>query len=233
MYKKHILIHGLSADPVHQAHVDLVVDVAQALAGRDYIITKVMIIPVYRRNLPKENKLSDTFEQRFPHRFAICELAAKEISQRLSALKIPIEVSKMEENLAKPRMEPNHTIETLETLRSETDMDTGFIFIASSDIFSGELPEFGRWQEPERLVQLASIAICPRPGFKRNDDFLKSFENKGADFIYLDELPQKDVAASQIKERLLKGEDPLALSKEGLLPESIALYIKEHNMYKG
>lgn len=232
MYKKYILVYGLSADPIHQAHVDLVVDVVKALVIRDYIINKAMIIPVYRRNLPKENKLSDTLEQRFPHRFAICELAAKEISQRLLEQNVPIEVSRIEENLAKPRIEPNYTIETLETLRAETDIDTGFIFIASSDIFSGNPPEFGRWREPERLVQLTSIAICPRPGFQRNDGFLKSFENKGADFIYLDELPQKDVAASQLKERLLAGEDPVNLSKEGLLPESIALYIKEHNLYK-
>jgi nicotinate-nucleotide adenylyltransferase len=229
MYEKYVLVYGLSANPIHQVHVDLLSDAAKALVRRGYKIEKAMLIPVYRRNLADEKK--DDLPQTFELRFAMCELAAEEIARRLEAVAIPVEVSRIEEKLGKAKKEPNYTLETLLHLQAEFP-DVGWIFLLSSDLVSGDSPEFGRWHQPETLVQLATLAICPRPGYQRNEAILKGFEQSGAHFVYLDELVPRDVAASTIKRRLEAGEDPLALSEEGLLPRSVALYIKQYDVYQ-
>jgi len=229
MYDKHVLVYGLSANPIHQAHVDLLVEAVKALAEREYKIEKALLIPVYRRNLANEKKID--LPHTFEHRFAMCELAAEEMTQRLEAIAIPVEVSRVEEKLGKSRKEPNYMLETLLHLQTEIP-DVGWIFLLSSDLVSGEHPEFGQWHLSEKLVQLAALAICPRSGYQRNDTFLKGFEQSGAHFVYLDELAFRDVASSRIKEELEAGADPLALSREKLLPMSIALYILSHDIYK-
>lgn len=226
---KYALVYGLSANPIHQVHVDLVVDAVKALIARGYNVEKIMIIPVYRRNgspLERKKDLPGTFE----HRFAMCELAAEEIAQRLEGQGGAVEVSRIEERLAKPRTDPNYTVETLSVLKAEAP-NTGLIFLLSSDLVSGNEPEFGRWYQPEKLVQLSTLAICPRPGYQRNEAFLESYVQKGAKYVYLDELVPRDMAASTIKERLEAGEDPLILGEEGRLPKSVAQYIKDHNFY--
>lgn len=231
MYEKYILAYGLSANPIHQVHVDLVVDAVNALTIREYEITKVIIIPVYRRN-PVGPKKKDDLPMNFDYRFVLCDLAAREMTQKLQETGISVEVSRIDEFLAKPGILPNYTLETLSYLRTKSDSKTGIIFLLSSDLVSGDDPEFGHWYQPERLVQVATLAICPRPGYQRNNEFLKEFEDKGARFVYLDELMPRDVAASKIKERLESGESPFVLQKEGLLPATVAESLANHNFYR-
>lgn len=230
MNNKYVLIFGLSADPIHQAHSDLVVNVTKALIARGYFVTRVMIIPVYRRN-PVGSKHKEDLPDTFDHRFAMCELAAQEMRQRLAEQVRSIVVSRIEEKLAGLTLGPNYTVETLTALRDEEDPNTRFIFPLSSDHISGDEPELGSWYQLEKLIQLTIIAICPRTGYQRNDAFLKSLKHNGAQLVYLDELNTKDITSSRIRERLINHEDPLDLCKEGLLQKSVAFYIKQYGIY--
>jgi nicotinate-nucleotide adenylyltransferase len=224
-----VLVYGLSANPIHQAHVDLVVEGAKALAARGYRIARVTIVPVYRRH--PVGKRKDDLPDTFAHRLAMCELAGGEIRRRLAREVRRVEVSRIEERLAQASDDPNYTVQTLAALRADYGEETGLILLTGSDLFSGDDPEFGRWYEPVQLIRLAAIAICPRSGYRRNELFLQGLERKGARFICLDELIARDVSATRIRERLDAGEDPLALSREWLLPEPVALYIRQHGLY--
>lgn len=227
----YILVYGLSADPIHQQHVDLVVNATQALLTRGVALAKIMLIPVYRRNptgpRPKDD-LPDTFE----HRLAMCQLAAAEIAQRLKDLAIPVEASRIEEELAKGREAPNYTVETLSALQAR-EPGMGLIFLLGSDLVSGGQPELGRWREPEKLGQIALLAVCPRPGYPPNTAFLDALRRQGAQIVVLEEVATQDIATSAIKQRLEAGEDALRLAEEGLLPMPVARYIHEHGLYTG
>jgi len=229
MVDEYSLIFGVSADPLHNAHTDLVVGATKELIARGYSITKIIVIPVYRRNrVSSEEKeyLSKSFE----HRFKMAILAAAGIRRRLAEQVGSITVSRIEEQLAKPTSKPNYTVETLTTLRNEVGPDVGFIFPIGSDLISGKEPEFGKWYQLELLIQLAIIAICVRPGFHRNRAFINKLSTKGAQFVNLN-TSLSDISSGQIKERLRNGEDPLVLSEEGLLQEPVALYIEKHGLY--
>lgn len=219
--KQYMLVYGLSANPPHQSHIDLVVGGVKALVAREYSIARVLVIPVYRRNLASENK--EDLPRTFENRFAMSKLAAWEMAQRLGTVGTPVTVSRIEEELAKAREHPNMTLETLSALH-EANPDTGLIFLLSSDIVSGEEPELAHWHQPEQLLQMASMAICPRVGYPRNEGFLNGF-GRGAHFLFLDEVVVRDMAASSIMARLKAGENPLTLSEEGWLPISVAMYI--------
>ncbi len=53
---------------------------------------------------------------------------------------------------------PSYTYETLEILTSENP-DTEFVFIMGAD----SLADLGQWKNPERICELASIAVVCRP----------------------------------------------------------------------
>lgn len=231
MLNKTILAFGLSADPIHQAHVDLVVDVVYSLEAQECQVAKVILIPVYRRN-PVGSKKKDQLPETFEDRYAMCQLASEEIRRRLVKQGASIQVSRIEERLAKPTTQPNYTVETLEVLHMEEGRQTSFVFPLSSDLVSGDDPEFGHWHQSERLIQLAAFAICPRPGYRKNEAFLMGLERKGARFVYLDDIITKDISARQIKARIRNGEDPLKLSEEGLVPKAVARYIRECGLYR-
>lgn len=228
---RHTLVYGLSADPAHQAHINLVVDAAKALIALGFDIVRILIIPVYRRN-PVGAKHKDALPETFEHRFAMCQLAAREIGQRLAGQGGSVEVSRIEQKLVQFTERPNFTVETLHALQAGEAAGTDLILLLGSDLVSGDDPELGHWHQPEKLAQLGTLAIYPRPGHRSNEAFLKSLERTGAHFVHLDEVSQSDITARQIRERLETSDDPLVLSQEGLLTESVALYIKEHTLYR-
>ena len=153
-------------------------------------------------NAHKENLIRP-----FEDRLMMCTLAAQEMEQRLTTLGASVQVSRMEEQLARLRAAPNSTLETL-TMLQTADPASELIFLLRSDLVSGENPELRRWREPDKLVQFATLAICPRCGYPRNETFLKSFGHD-ARFVILDEVVVPDMAASSIKERLASGVPPL------------------------
>lgn len=228
---KYTLVYGLSADPIHQRHVDLMVDGAKAIIGFGYDIVRLLIIPVYRRN-PVGTKPRDGLLANFEHRFAMCQLVSRDISQAIRGYTISVEVSRIEQRLVQSTEKPNYTVETLQTLRGKEAAGTEFVLLLGSDLVSGDDPELSHWHAPERLVQMATLAIFPRPKYQVNEAFLKDLKRLGASILRLSEVNLGDISARRIRRRLAAGEDPLALSRERLVPESVALYIKKNALYQ-
>jgi nicotinate (nicotinamide) nucleotide adenylyltransferase len=224
------MVYGLSADPVHQMHIDLVVEAAKMLSKRGSHITTIVLVPDYLRNpvgtAPK-GKLHASYEERL----AMTGLAAFEIGRNLGEFGTIVEVSSIERQLAQETEKPNYTVETLQALQSKETLGRNWILLLGSDLLSGQDPELRHWHEIEKLIQLAIIAIYPRPGYPLNADFLAELERNGACFIQLDEVTQTPTSASQIRLLLNDGHDPLILSQKGLLPETVAVFIKERGLY--
>ena len=220
------LVYGLSADPIHQAHVELLCGSAAALLERGFALRSALIVPVYRRNLPKDDRPAP-----YEDRLAMCRIAARDVGARLAHLGVRVEVSRIEEELAQASGGPNYTVETLAALQRQ-DPDSGLIFLMSSDLVSGEDPELGRWRQPDELVRRAAIlAIAVRAGYPPNREFLKTLDPSGSRFLLLSELSPADMSGQDIRARLSAGEDPLTLAGDGLLLREIAVYIRDHGLY--
>lgn len=225
------IVYGLSADPLHQQHVDLVVEAAHSLIHQGFEIVKVLIIPVYRRN-PVGTKTRGDLAASFEHRFEMCRLGAQEIGQKLRDFGISVDVSGIEQELTRGTIDPNYTVETLQALQAKEKPAMKWILLLGSDLVSGDDPELGHWRQTDKLVQLAAIAIYPRPGYPSNRAFQKDLERQGAIFVHLDVSAQSNINASQIRQRLKDGQNAVLLSQKGLIPEMVALYINEHGIYR-
>lgn len=226
MKKELLLIFGTSADPIHTGHVQLITDAVRALEKRDIRVREIMMMPVFRHHNIRD-AIKRSLPLTFQHRFEICELAAAELCEKLSC---QVNVSSFERHLVETKNRPNFTAETMEALRAITDPDISLGFLIGADSFSGEEPGFQHWYRWQDLLKTTTFVISPREGFLPNYEYLRKLEEMGGNLIYLSELQVLDVSSSNLRNRIIAGEDPDDLVKEGLLSPAIAGYIYEKNL---
>ena len=229
MKKQLMLVFGTSADPLHEGHIELIVDAVQALSARGFEVAEVVLMPVFRHHNIREgvkSSLSLTYE----HRFAICQLAADEIAQALAGIVEKVTVSDLERELVWQSNRPNFTAETLEALRARTNAQVELAFLVGADSFSGDSPAFSQWYRWEELAKTAMLVISPRQGFNLNQDFLAGLTELGGRIVYLEEIEVSDVSSSQMRTRLEEGVEPTVLAEEGYLSRKIAEYIAQHDI---
>jgi len=196
-----------------------------------YSLAEVLLVPVYRRNPvgARKGRLPETY----PHRYEMCRLAAQEVASRLPHDSVEVLVSSIEAELAGDTDEPNYTAETLIALATGSAPDAGLIFLISSELVSGPIPQFGRWYRTDTILALATLAICPRPGYTPNDGFLQSLMAGGADVVVLSGISPPDISATELRAQLRAGVSPLTLADQGMLIPSIARYLVAHDLYAG
>lgn len=221
------LFYGLSADPVHQGHVDLVTAAVTELSDRGYAIPLVLLVPVYRRN-PVGEQAKNSLPETYQDRVQMSELAAGLIGRRLAGLGCTVKVSLAARDLAGRSGGPNYDLETLRYIRDQEEADGELLYLMSAELVSGQEPEFGRWYRPVELARIATVAIAPRPGYPPNANFLAVLTAEGGRFIYLNNVVTMDISSSQIRERLMAGADPAELAREGAIPGPVAGYIGRH-----
>jgi nicotinic acid mononucleotide adenylyltransferase len=224
------LFYGLSADPVHQGHIDLVTAAVTELDGRGYAVSEVLLVPVYRRN-PVGEQLKYGLPETYQDRVQLAELAARVIGERLAGTGIGdcvVKVSQAARELAERSGGPNYDLETLRYVRDNEVPGSDLLFLMSAELVSGPDPEFARWHEPVGIARLATLVIAPRPGYPPNMSFLSGLAAAGGRFIYLNSVVTMDISSSQIRERLTAGADPDELAGEGAIPAPVAGYISRH-----
>lgn len=221
------LFYGLSADPVHQGHVDLVTAAVTELSDRGYAIPLVLLVPVYRRN-PVGEQAKNGLPETYQDRVQMSELAAGVMGRRLAGLGCTVKVSLAARDLAGRSGGPNYDLETLRYIRDQEEADGELLYLMSAELVSGPEPEFGRWYQPVELARIATVAIAPRPGYPPNVNFLAVLTAEGGRFIYLNSVVTMDISSSQIRERLMAGADPAELAREGAIPGPVADYIGRH-----
>lgn len=231
-----VLVFGLTGDPIHAGHVESVVHATRQLKREGRPISQVMLIPSGYQHSFKYGRVAN-----FEHRHAMCLLGAAEIAKRLNHPSIRITTSKIERymRLAHPTPVPSYTVETLAVLRETHRLwqngdgiaKPHFLLLMGSDLFTGSQPLFKHWVGLETVVNEATLVISLRPDFPLNPHFLMWLEARGARIVVLDFM-SVDTSSGELRNRLGRGEDPLRLAQEGLIPSSVAEYIRRNDLYR-
>ncbi len=143
------------------------------------------------------------------HRLAMCRLLV-EACDELTVCALETE-----------RDGPSYTVDTLSALHA-SHPQAQLTLIVGADIAS-TLPA---WREPQRLLELAELAVAARPGSRRRtvrDALGPLADDARVDFL---NAPAIDVSSSQVRKRVLAGE-PIG----ELVGDAVAGYIAAHGLY--
>ena len=115
---------------------------------------------------------------------------------------------------------PSYTYETLEQLSQQGD--EGLVFVMGADAAVG----LESWRNPERVVELARLAIARRAGISEADvaAVLRSLGANGR--CEMLEMPEFGISSSAARERAKAGR-PLRY----VVPQPVARFIEEKRIY--
>jgi nicotinate-nucleotide adenylyltransferase len=118
---------------------------------------------------------------------------------------------------------PSFTVDTLAELHSRTP-DSELVLIVGGDAAAG-LPT---WQDPERILSLATLAVARRRGTARSsiDEALSSL--RGGERAEFFRMPRIGISSTDIRRRVRR-QQPIRY----LVPDGVASYIEEHRLYGG
>jgi nicotinate-nucleotide adenylyltransferase len=195
---------GGTFDPIHIGHLAAAEEVREALG-----LERVLFVPA---GIPPHKP--DRLITAPHHRLAMVELAI--------AGNPAFEVSRVELD----RTGPSYTVDTLETLSGGVDggPPRELTLILSAESFRG-LPS---WQQPQRLLALARVAIVPRGGLAPpGKGWLEEhFPGVEARIVELD-APRLRLSATEIRARVAAGR-----SIRYLVPDAVIRYIVDHDLYR-
>jgi nicotinate-nucleotide adenylyltransferase len=117
---------------------------------------------------------------------------------------------------------PSYTYETLEALAEER-ADRELVFVMGADAAVG----LESWRRPERVVELASLAVARRAGVADAEvaATMRSLGCEGRATML--EMPQFGVSSSAVRERAKQGR-PLRY----LVPDAVASFVEEKGIYR-
>jgi nicotinate-nucleotide adenylyltransferase len=117
---------------------------------------------------------------------------------------------------------PSYTVDTLEQLH-QIAPDSELYLILGGDAAAG----LGAWRAPEQVLALATLAIARRRGTSRTaiDDALSQVE--GGERARFFRMPRIGISSTDIRERVQRRE-----SLRYLVPDGVASYIAEHQLYE-
>jgi nicotinate-nucleotide adenylyltransferase len=192
-------ILGGTFNPPHLGHL-----VCAQEAYRELELDRVMLIPA---RIPPHKPVEH--EPGAHHRLELCRLAVAG-DQRF-------DVSGLELG----REGPSYTVDTLQELSTQAPQ-TEFFLIVGGDIAAG-LP---RWREPERVLELATLAIAKRGGTARSSVDAALEALPGGDRARFFSMPRIGVSSTMVRRRVRTGQ-PIRY----LVPDRVRDYISEHGLY--
>jgi nicotinate-nucleotide adenylyltransferase len=125
------------------------------------------------------------------------------------------------------RPAPSYTVDTLEAIAAaeqEAGRDPDLTLIVSAEV----LDDLAAWRSPERVVELARLAVAARPGHPIPDaaELRDLIGDLAVELVPL-KAPLVDVSASVIRRRVVAGQ-PI----DDLVPTAVAAYIARHRLYR-
>jgi nicotinate-nucleotide adenylyltransferase len=191
---------GSAFNPPHLGHVVLAQEAAAQLG-----LSRVLLVPTGRA--PHKEIADD------PGAEVRLEMAGAAANGALT------EVERFEVDEAERGGEPSYAYRTLEALAGRGDE---LVWIMGADAAAG----LGEWRNPERILELARVAIAERPGVER-DAVEEVLEGLGgmerASFV---EMPVIGVSSSMVRERVAAGR-PIRY----LVPDGVADVIERRGLY--
>jgi len=194
---------GGTFNPVHNGHLAL----AQS-AFEGYDLDRVIFIPC---NLPPHKDASPVVSAE--HRLAMLEMAIED--------DIRFEISRIELK----RKGPSYTIDTVSWFK-EKHPGSELFFIIGADT----LPELHMWKDIGKLLQLCRFISFERPGSENGllpEKLRLPDPWPGKLLADLSKGLRFEVSSSELRYRIAEG-----FSIKYLVPQSVEMYITEHNLYK-
>ena len=191
---------GSAFNPPHLGHLALAQEVLWQLG-----LDEVILVPT--GEAPHKRIAEEPGREA---RMEMTRLAAAE-DQRFSVSALEVE-----------REGPSYTYETLEALAKDR-ADTQLVFVMGADAAVG----LESWRNPERVVELASLAVARRAGVSEADVAAVMRSLGCEERTTMLEMPQFGVSSSAVRERAKQGR-PLRY----LVPDSVASFIEEKEIYR-
>jgi nicotinate-nucleotide adenylyltransferase len=192
-------IFGGTFDPIHHGHLAIAEEAREALG-----LEVVRFVPAAVSPFKPDRAVTDA-----GHRLAMVE-AAIAGNPAFAASRVELD-----------RPGPSYTVETLEAVAAAGD--TNAWLIVSSEALAG----FPRWREPDRILELARVAVVPRGGFEPLDEAWVGSQFPGREdrFAFLPG-PLLPISGSVVRRRAAAGR-----SVRYLVPEAVAAYIARNRLY--
>lgn len=190
-------VFGGAFDPIHHGHLLLAEQSREQLA-----LDEVLFVPVGQPVHRDGASLAPA-----EHRAAMVELAIRD-HPAFSLWRIELD-----------RDAPSFTVETLEILHRERPADERFLLIASS-----WLSAFDTWRAPERILELARLAVANRGG--AGDTSRPAGLDLLAHRLNFVAMPALEISASDLRARLRSGR-----SVRYVTPPEVIAYINAHGLY--
>ncbi len=194
-------ILGGTFNPPHLGHL-VCAQEAYVQLGLD----RVLLMPA---SVPPHKPVED--DPGAAHRFELCRLAV-DGDERFAV-----------SDLELLREGPSYTVDTLEMLNSQAPQDD-LNLILGGDVAAG-LP---RWREPERVLELAGLAIAKRRGTARESVETALEQLRGGDRARFFWMPRIGVSSTMVRRRVRESQ-PIRY----LVPDRVAGYIQANGLYGG
>lgn len=185
---------GGTFDPPHVGHFLAAVDAFDALS-----LDKLIFVPASAQPLKTGTPALASAEDRL------------EMVRRAVGDDTRFEVSDAE--IARGGL--SYTVDTLEALERERP-GAELVLILGMDALSS----FDQWKSPERILELASLAVLARSGHRG----LSGDAGRGVTAVGTRRI---DVSSSEIRQRIADGK-----SIRGFVAESVEAYISAENLYR-
>ncbi|MGZ6255628.1 MAG: nicotinate-nucleotide adenylyltransferase [Candidatus Limnocylindria bacterium] len=199
---KRVGILGGTFDPPHIGHLWLA-----TLAADSLDLSHVLLMPAARP----------------PHkgRSAVSNAADRVMMTRLAIGGDPgLDLSLVEME----RPGPSYTVDSLAQLRAHLGDGTRLVLIMAADSFG----QIESWHDPDRLLELAELAVGPRPGSPMPErTWLRERFGAKAARIHLLEGPSLDLSSSEIRARVAAGR-PIRY----LVPRAVEELIVSRGLYR-
>lgn len=195
-------ILGGTFSPPHHGHV-----ICAQEARIQLELDVVRMMPV---GTPPHRSLEDDEDPGNDHRLAMC---------RLAVLGQPgLEVSSIELE----RDGTSYTVDTLETLKAQ-EPSSEFVLIIGAD----QAMSFGNWRDPERIAELADIAVATRVDHNRAEAVEEVRRaTEGSEAIEF-AMPRIDISSTLIRDRVYRG-----VTIAHLVPAGVPELIEEAGLYR-
>jgi nicotinate-nucleotide adenylyltransferase len=187
-------VFGGTFDPPHVGHMLAAVDACEALS-----LDKLIVVPAASQPLKSDSPALASAGDRL------------EMVKRAVGEDKRFEVSAMEIE----RGGLSYTVDTLETLARENP-GAELVLIVGMDA----IVAFDKWKSPDRILELASVAVLARSG----DHRMAAAVGAGVTMVGTRRV---DVSSSEIRQRIAEGK-----SIHGFVAESVETYIASENLYR-
>lgn len=197
--RERIGVLGGTFDPVHNGHLHIADALRTALD-----LDSVLWVPAGRPPHKTDQIVSSDRD-----RLAMLDLAlAGSVSDEISTIDID-------------RSGPSYTADTLQIL-SEQYPSTRLFFLMGED----SLRDLPTWQDPQRILRVAELAVAGRPGVETDLESLEIRVPGVRKRVHVVPTEEVAISSSDIRRRVRENQ-----SIHGLVPATVEAYIRDNGLY--